>query len=99
MSKTLTQDQVKHAAKLAKLPIGKDEIQIYTDQLAKILDYVGLLSKVDTSSVEPTYNVTSLKNIVRPDRVEPCQSQEEVLVNAPTKKNGLFLTKGVFDNE
>ena len=80
---------VKHVARLANLPLSSDEEEKYSKQLSEILEYVDQLNEVDTSSVEPTYNVTGLNNVTR----------EDALSNVSQKKNGFFVTKGVFDNE
>lgn len=93
----LTKDQVKHVAKLANLPLTGEEEEKYSDQLSKILDYIEQLNKIDTTDVEPTFNVTRQSNVLREDITAPCLSQEEALSNAPKKKDGMFETKGVFD--
>lgn len=85
----LSRDQVKHVARLANLPLSFEEEEKYSQQLSEILEYVDQLNEVDTSSVEPTYNVTGLNNVTR----------EDALSNASQKKNGFFVTKGIFDNE
>jgi len=95
----LTKDQVKHVAKLANLPLTTEEEEKYSEQLSKILEYVGQLNQVDTSDVEPTFNVTGQSNAMREDETTPSLSQEEALMNAPRKKNGMFETKGVFEEE
>ena len=95
----LTKDQVKHVAKLANLPLSEDEEEKYSQQLSKILEYVDQLNKVDTSGVEPTFNVSGQENVMRKDETEPSLSQEDVLSNASKKQNGFFVTKGVFNNE
>ena len=91
MSKVKVKIDVKHVAKLANLPLSSDEEEKYSEQLSKILEYVDQLNEVDTSSVEPTYNVTGLNNVTREDVPIPS--------NASQKKNGFFVTKGIFDNE
>lgn len=95
----LTLDQVKKVAKLANLPLSNEEEEKYADQLSNILDYIEQLNKVDTSNVEPTFNVTGQSNVMREDETSICLSQEEALLNAPKKKNGMFETKGVFEEE
>lgn len=95
----LTNDQVKKVAKLANLPIQEEELEKYSDQLSKILDYIDQLKTVDTESVEPTFNVTGNKTVTRPDEVKDALSQEESLKNASLKKDGFFVTKGVFNDE
>ncbi len=95
----LTKDQVTHVAKLANLPLTSEEEEKYSEQLSKILDYVEQLNQVDTSDVEPTFNVSGSFNKFRTDETSANLSQEEVLSNAPKKENGFFITKGVFDSE
>lgn len=95
----LTLDQVKKVAKLANLPLSSEEEEKYSDQLSKILDYIDQLNQVDTSNTESTFNVTGLNNVMAEDETIPSLSQEDALLNAPKKKDGMFETKGVFENE
>lgn len=88
---------VKHVAKLANLPLSQGEEEKYSKQLTKILDYMEVLNKVDTEDVEPTSQVTGLKSVMREDETSPSLTQEEVLQNAPKKKGGYFVTKGIFN--
>ena len=95
----LTSDQVKKVAKLASLPLSSEEEEKYVEQLSNILDYIEQLNKVDTSNIEPTFNVTGQSNVMREDTTTECLTQEEVLSNAPKKKDSMFETKGVFEEE
>lgn len=95
----LTSDQVKKVAKLANLPLTTEEEEKYSEQLSAILGYFDKLNEVDTSDVEPTFNVTGESNVMREDTTSPCLSQEEALSNAPKKKDSMFETKGVFEEE
>lgn len=95
----LTSDQVKKVAKLANLPLTTEEEEKYSEQLSAILGYFEKLNEVDTSNVEPTFNVTGQSNVMRKDETAGCLSQEEALLNAPKKKDGMFETKGVFEEE
>ncbi len=95
----LNLDQVKHVAKLASLPLSADEEKLYGEQLSQILDYIHQLNKVDTASIDPTFNVTGLSDVLAEDKTDSGLSQDEALRNAPTKDDGLFMTKGVFEEE
>lgn len=91
---------VKKVAKLANLQLTPEEEEKYSEQLSKILEYIDKLNEVNTENVEPTYNVTGLSNVMRPDEVGDCTiSSDEALKNASHSKNGFFVTKGVFDND
>jgi len=95
----LTKDQVKHVAKLANLPLNDSQIEEYSDQLSKILDYIDKLDEVDIANVIPTYNVSRQNSVMRKDEAGQSLSQEEALQNASNQKNGFFVTKGVFEDE
>lgn len=71
----LTKDQVKHVAALARLGIEEKEVEKFQTQLSGILDYVEQLNEVNTDNIEPTAQVTGLKNIMRSDEtVQPGDS-------------------------
>lgn len=90
---------VKKVAKLANLPLTTEEEVKYTQQLSKILEYIEQLNEVDTSDVEPTFNVSGKSNVMSEDKVNTCLTQEEALSNASKINEEFFATKGVFKNE
>ena len=95
MSK-LTRDDVLNLANLSRLKLSEEEIQRYQSELSEILDYVEMLNKVDTRGLEPTYQVTGLKNITRPDEVKAYPANlEGLLKNAPAIQDGQFKVKKV----
>ncbi len=51
---SLTLDDVRHIADLARLRLTDEEMLKYREQLSAILDYAARLSAVDTSAIEPT---------------------------------------------
>ncbi len=75
----LSQDQVRHIAKLARLGVTDAEVEKFAHQLSDILGYVEKLEKVDTSKVQPTSQVTGLKNVMREDVVQKTCTKEEML--------------------
>ncbi|MDD2823072.1 MAG: Asp-tRNA(Asn)/Glu-tRNA(Gln) amidotransferase subunit GatC [Candidatus Daviesbacteria bacterium] len=95
----LSQDQVKKVANLANLTLTSEEEDKYADQLSDVLSYIDQLNLVDTKSAEPTFNVTDLSNVLADDEITPSLEQDAVLQNASAKKDGFFVTKGVFENE
>lgn len=93
----LTSDQVKKVAKLANLTLTEDEIVKLGSQLSDTLNFIEELNKINTDNIEPTSSVTGLVNVMRDDEIEPSLSQDEALQNAPTKENGYFKVKAIFD--
>lgn len=89
---------VPHVAKLASLPLKKDEIEKFQKQLSAILNYIAKLNELDTKNIETTSQVIGLENVTRDDRPSPSLSQEEVMKNAKSKHNGFFKVKAIFNS-
>lgn len=86
---------VVHVAKLANLPLKKEEISKFEKQLSEILTYIEKLQEVDTRNIETTSQVTGLENITRQDGTTPSLTQEEALSNTISQHNGLFKVKAI----
>ncbi len=96
---SLTKDEVKHIAKLANLPLSESELEKFQKQLSETVDYIKTLSSVDTKGVEPTSQVTGLKNVTKTDEPAPSLTQEEALSNAKNTHNGFIKVKAIFNEE
>ncbi|MDR2336488.1 MAG: Asp-tRNA(Asn)/Glu-tRNA(Gln) amidotransferase subunit GatC [Candidatus Nomurabacteria bacterium] len=66
MSK-ITDSEMKHLAGLSNLLLGGAELKNLKEDLTRILDYVEELNEVDTTGVEPTYQVFDLQTVWRDD--------------------------------
>lgn len=82
---------------MANLLLTSEEEEKYSQQLSNVLDYIDQLNKADTSNIEPTFQVGNLSNVTREDKAEQGLSQDEALQNAPSKENGLFRVKAIFE--
>ena len=95
MSK-LSRDDVLKLAALSKLKLSDEEIDRLSGELSEILDYVNLLEKVDVSGLEPTYQVSGLKNVYRSDETKDYgYKTEDLLNNAPAVQDNQFKVKRV----
>jgi aspartyl-tRNA(Asn)/glutamyl-tRNA(Gln) amidotransferase subunit C len=92
-----TEIDVKYVAHLARISLSPDEEKKIGAQLGNILGYIEKLGELDVTSVEPTAHAVPLINVVRPDEVKPCLSNEEALRNAPQQANGLFLVPKIVE--
>lgn len=86
---TITTNDVRHLAQLSNLQLSDDEITSLQTDLANILDYIDQLNEIDTSGVEPTYQVTGLENVWRDDTVD---------ASAVTREDLLALASDQADN-
>ena len=90
----LTKEEVLKLAKLARLQVTDAEVDKYVHELGDILNYVELLSSVDTDGLEPTNQVTGLNSVYRKDEVVEYQTQPADLLSAsPDKKDGYIKVK------
>lgn len=78
-------DDVQHLAQLSSLQLDEAEAQSLRTDLENIVGYIEQLSKLDTTGVEPTYQVTDLQNVWRNDVVDDYGvSKDELLALAPS---------------
>ncbi len=77
---SLSQDQVRHIAKLARLELSDGEVEKFATQLTSILDYVDMLGEVDTKNVEAASQPTGLTTVLREDVVRPSDAKPDDLL-------------------
>ena len=93
----LSQKEVEHIAKLARLELTDDQKTLYRQQLSAILDYMAQLRELDTTNVPPTAGGGLSQMTLRPDEVRHSLSPEELLKNAPESDEDQFKIPPVFE--
>ena|SRR5437899_10771001 len=93
----LAADQVRYVAQLARLGLSDAEMEAYSDELSKILDYVGQLSQLNTDAIPPTAQVGDLHDVMRDDLVGPSLGAEVAVAGAPDRDDGYFRVKAMQD--
>jgi aspartyl-tRNA(Asn)/glutamyl-tRNA(Gln) amidotransferase subunit C len=93
----LKREEVLHIAKLARISLSQDDVEMYRRQLSQILGHFTVLQKVDTTGVPLTSNPLSLSNVMKEDKVKPSLSTNDVLANAPQQEDQFFKTKAVLE--
>ena len=91
------QKDLKAVAKLARLPIRDNQVEGLCSDLANILNYVEKLNELDTSSVEPTAQLSVLKAPLREDQVLDGVDKKEALQQAPRANETGFLVPTFVD--
>lgn len=90
----LTREDVLKLARLARLDLTDEEVEAYRKELSAVLDYVAQLDKVDVSGLEPTTQVTGLKNVMRADTIiDYGMSPQDLLRLAPRSQDGQIKVK------
>ena len=85
-------------AQLAKLELSEEEVELFSRQLADILNFVNQMNEVNTEGVEPfvlDYGQTPM----REDIPQPSLPKEEIEKIAPEFENGYFVVPRIFETE
>jgi len=93
----ISREEVAHIAELAKLGLAEEEMELFSQQLSRVLEYAEMLNRLNTEAIPPTAQVTSLYSVSRPDEARPSLTQEEVLQNAPSREDGYFKIRLVLE--
>ena len=96
---TISRDEVAHLARLARLAVSDDELDVFAGQLDVILGSVARVQQVAAADIPPTSHAVPLTNVLRPDVVRPCLDRDEVLAAAPAAEDGRFRVPRILDEE
>ena len=88
---------VKKIATLSRIKIKENEVDRFSTELSKIINWVEKLNEVDTKDVSPVANPSDIKIPFRKDEVNDGKIEEKVLKNAPEKKAGYFVVPKVVE--
>ena len=95
----IDRETVKNVAKLARLGLTEEEIDVLESQLSVILENIAILQEADVSSVSPTSHASRLTNIMREDIPQPSYPPELLLANAPDQENNCLKVRAVLEGE
>lgn len=96
---TLSAQDVRHVAMLARLGLEPGEEAFYAEQLSSVLTHIERLRQLDTEAIPPTAQVVPLENRMRADEPRPGLTQEQALANAPEARDGAFVVKAIQEVE
>jgi aspartyl-tRNA(Asn)/glutamyl-tRNA(Gln) amidotransferase subunit C len=88
---------VRRIARLARIAVADDEVELLKGELNAMLDFVEQLGEIDVAGVEPMTSVTPMTLQKRPDRVTDGNIAEEVLSNAPAREGLFFVVPKVVE--
>jgi aspartyl-tRNA(Asn)/glutamyl-tRNA(Gln) amidotransferase subunit C len=90
MAARISRDDVAHVARLARLELSEEELDLFSDQLAAVLEYAADVEALDTAGVPPTAHPLPVSNVFREDVVGDCLDRDEVLAQAPEAEDNRF---------
>ncbi len=95
----LSEDEVRHVARLARLALTDDEVAALAPQLSAILGYAEQVGEVAADEVVPTTHPFALADVTRPDERTPSLPREDVLAGAPAVEQDRFAVPRIVAEE
>ena len=98
---SVSSSAVHKIAQLANIPVTPEEEEKLSQAFNETLEVVAHMSELDTSNVQPTYQVTGLENVFRDDVVDEKRmfTQTQALANAHKTHAGYFVVQQVIDQD
>jgi aspartyl-tRNA(Asn)/glutamyl-tRNA(Gln) amidotransferase subunit C len=86
----ISDETIKHVARLARIELPQERIPALARELAKILSYFDKLNELDTTDVEPLSRAVELDSVMAADEPGRCLTTEEALAAAPDRDGSFF---------
>ena len=96
---SLSPDEVRHVAGLARLALSDDEVAELAPQLSAILDYAQQIGQVAAEDVPASTHPFPLRNVLRADEPRPSLTRDEVLAGAPEVEQDRFAVPQIVSEE
>lgn len=94
---SLSDDQVRRIARLARIALGPQESAAVREQLNRVLGLIDQMRAVDTAGVEPMAHALDLVQRLRPDEVTEPDLRQRFQAVAPAVEAGLYLVPKVIE--
>ena len=94
---SVSHEQVRHIASLARIAMSEAELERLVPELNNILGWVEQLGEVNTDGIEPLTAVIDQKLRLRDDVVNDGNIRDQVLANAPQAQHGFFAVPKVIE--
>ena len=94
---SLTADEVRWVAHLARLQLSDAELETMTRQLSAIVDYNDQLRQLDTEGVEPMAHALAVQTVFRDDAPAESLPVADALANAPQRRGDFYGVPAVLD--
>ncbi|MDI9643976.1 MAG: Asp-tRNA(Asn)/Glu-tRNA(Gln) amidotransferase subunit GatC [Candidatus Verstraetearchaeota archaeon] len=89
--KVVSKERTERLAWLARIELSTEEVEKFTGQLNRILEFAGALDTPELEGVDPTFHVLEIENMFREDVEEHGLNREEALATAAKVKDGFIV--------
>ena len=94
---SVTTEDVRRVAALARLDLSTDEEVRLTDELGRILKYMEKLNELDTDGVSPSAHPSPVSGAFRADESEVFSGVADLLAQAPDRRDGYYRVPRVLE--
>ncbi|HFD11550.1 MAG TPA: Asp-tRNA(Asn)/Glu-tRNA(Gln) amidotransferase subunit GatC [Crenotrichaceae bacterium] len=94
---SLDSEEVLKIAHLARLSVSEDETASYVKDLSNILELVEKMNAANVEDISPMSHPLNMSQRLRADEVTETDQKEQLMANAPSSENGLFLVPKVIE--
>jgi aspartyl-tRNA(Asn)/glutamyl-tRNA(Gln) amidotransferase subunit C len=95
----LTDDDVRHVARLARLALSEEEVASLRGELSDILAYAEQVNEVARPDITPTSHPYPLTNVLRADEPRPSLPPDLAVSTAPEAEDGRFQVPRIVGEE
>ncbi|MEP6598109.1 MAG: Asp-tRNA(Asn)/Glu-tRNA(Gln) amidotransferase subunit GatC [Actinomycetota bacterium] len=95
----ISRDDVAHLARLARLAVTEQELDLFASQLDVILGAVARVGEVAAADIPPTTHAVPMTNVFRADELRPSLPRATVLAAAPAVEDGKFRVPRILSDE
>ena len=97
MANVISDEMIEYVGILAKLGLSGEEREQAKRDMGRMLDYIDKLNELETDDVEPMSHIFDVNNVFREDVVTNGDDREQMLANAPEKKDGTYMVPKTFE--
>lgn len=95
----ITRADVEHVARLARLELTDEEIELFRAQLSAVLERAQRIQSLDLEALPPTSHPIEMRNVWREDVVTPPEDADSILENAPEREDRFFRVPQILSDE
>jgi aspartyl-tRNA(Asn)/glutamyl-tRNA(Gln) amidotransferase subunit C len=95
----ISRDEVAHLARLARLAVSDDELDLFAGQLDVILGAVARVGEVAAADIPPMTHAVPMSNVLRRDELVPSLPRDAVLAGAPAVEDDKFRVPRILSEE
>ncbi len=97
LTMAISREEVEHVARLARLELTAEEIELFRTQLSVVLERAQRIQSLELDDVPATSHPIELRNIWREDVVRPFEDATAILENAPAVEAAKFRVPQILE--